>query len=31
MNRAIMNEERRKRRKLPPLSDIDYNCIDRAA
>ncbi|CDW88809.1 UNKNOWN [Stylonychia lemnae] len=30
-NIAIMNEERRKRRGLPPLQIIDYNCIDRAA
>lgn len=30
-NLALMNEERRKRKGLPPLSIIDYNCIDRAA
>lgn len=30
-NVAIMNEERRKRKGLPPLAVIDYNCIDRAA
>ena len=28
---AIMNEERRKFKKLPPLSVVDYNCMDRAA
>ena len=28
---AIMNEERRKQKKLPPLSVVDYNCMDRAA
>lgn len=28
---AVMNEERRKRKGLPPLTPIDYNCIDRAA
>lgn len=27
----LMNEERRKIKELPPLSVIDYNCIDRAA
>ena len=31
MHLALMNEERRKIRALPPLSSIDYNCIDRAA
>jgi hypothetical protein len=28
---AFLNEERRKRRKLPPLSNLDYNCMDRAS
>jgi len=26
-----MNEERRKLKNLPPLTEIDYNCIDRAS
>ena len=26
-----MNEHRRKKRKLPPLTAIDYNCMDRAS
>ena len=30
-NVNLMNEERRKRMGLLPLSVIDYNCIDRAA
>ena len=30
-NMAIMNEERRKRKGLPPLTILDYNSIDRAA
>jgi hypothetical protein len=28
---AFMNEERRKRMGLPPLTPIDYNCLERAA
>jgi len=28
---VIMNEERRKYKKLPPLTPLDYNCIDKAA
>lgn len=28
---AYLNEERRKRKKLPPLSNLDYNCMDRAS
>ena len=28
---VIMNEERRKRIGLLPLTVVDYNCIDRAA
>jgi len=28
---ALLNEERRRRLKLPPLTPIDYNCIERAA
>ena len=28
---ALMNEHRRKKRSLPPLSAIDYNCMDRAS
>lgn len=28
---ALLNEERRKIKSMPPLSQIDYNCIDRAA
>lgn len=31
LNIAIMNETRRKKRKLPPLTAIDYNCMDRAS
>ncbi len=31
MHVALMNEERRKIKSLPPISQIDYNCIDRAA
>lgn len=30
-NMAFMNEERRRRLGLPPLTAIDYNCIERAA
>ena len=30
-NMAYMNEERRKRMGLPPLTAIDYNCLERAA
>ena len=30
-NMAFMNEERRKRLGLPPLTPIDYNCLERAA
>jgi len=30
-NMAFMNEERRKRLGLPPLTQIDYNCLERAA
>jgi DNA-binding PadR family transcriptional regulator len=30
-NMAHMNEERRRRLNLPPLTSIDYNCIERAA
>jgi hypothetical protein len=30
-NMAFMNEERRKRLGLPPLTEIDYNCMERAA
>lgn len=29
-NMAFMNEERRKRLSLPPLTSIDYNCLERA-
>ena len=28
---ALMNEERRRIKKLPPLSVVDYNCMDRAS
>lgn len=28
---SLMNEERRKQQGLPPLSTLDYNCIDRAS
>ena len=28
---AHMNEHRRKKRSLPPLTAIDYNCMDRAS
>ena len=28
---VIMNEERRRQENLPPMTEIDYNCIDRAA
>jgi hypothetical protein len=28
---ALLNEERRRRLKLSPLSPIDYNCMERAA
>jgi len=28
---VILNEERRKYKKLPPLTPLDYNCIDKAA
>lgn len=31
MHIALLNEERRKLKSLPPLTQIDYNCIDRAA
>ena len=31
LNIAIMNEHRRKKRSLPPLTAIDYNCMDRAS
>ena len=31
MQIAYLNEERRKRKKLPPLSNLDYNCMDRAS
>lgn len=31
MSIAFLNEERRKHRKLPPLSNLDYNCMDRAS
>lgn len=31
LNIAFLNEERRKRRKLPPMSQLDYNCMDRAS
>ena len=31
LNIAIMNEHRRKKRKLPPLTAVDYNCMDRAS
>jgi len=31
MHVALMNEERRKVKSLPPISQIDYNCLDRAA
>lgn len=31
MQIALMNEERRRIRALPPLKSVDYNCIDRAA
>jgi len=31
MNIAFLNEERRKQRRLPPLSQLDYNCMDRAS
>ena len=28
---AFMNEHRRKKKALPPLTEIDYNCMDRAS
>lgn len=28
---VMLNEERRKHKKLPPLTPLDYNCIDKAA
>jgi hypothetical protein len=28
---ALLNEERRRRLFLPPLTSIDYNCMERAA
>jgi hypothetical protein len=28
---ALLNEERRRLLKLPPLTPVDYNCIERAA
>lgn len=28
---ALLNEDRRRRLKLPPLTAIDYNCFERAA
>ena len=28
---VLLNEERRKYKKLPPLTPLDYNCIDKAA
>lgn len=31
MQVALMNEERRRIRALPSLTQLDYNCIDRAA
>ena len=31
LNIALMNEHRRKKRALPPLTAIDYNCMDRAS
>ena len=31
LNIAIMNEHRRKKRELPPLTAVDYNCMDRAS
>ena len=31
LNIAILNEHRRKKRHLPPLTAIDYNCMDRAS
>jgi len=31
MSIAMMNEERRKKKHLPPLQIVDYNCMDRAA
>lgn len=31
LNIAFMNEHRRKQRQLPPLTAIDYNCMDRAS
>ena len=30
-NLALLNEERRRRLKLAPLTPIDYNCMERAA
>ena len=30
-NIVLMNEERRRYKKLPPLTPLDYNCIDKAA
>ena len=27
----LMNQERRRHKKLPPLTPLDYNCIDKAA
>lgn len=30
-NMAYLNEERRKRLGLPPLTEVDYNCMERAA
>lgn len=31
LNMALLNEERRRLLKLPPLTPVDYNCIERAA
>ena len=31
LNIAIMNEHRRKKKALPPLTAVDYNCMDRAS
>ena len=31
MQIALMNEERRRIKQLPSLTQLDYNCIDRAA
>ena len=31
LNIALMNEHRRSKRQLPPLTAVDYNCMDRAS